>query len=73
MNLQSGGIHNLQISELTLGNFEKKIHFNVGLIERSRIEEGGGLLPNSNYANVMNPKQIYNPKLSSFSLITYII
>lgn len=31
MNLQSCGIHNLQISGLILGTFEEKINFNVVL------------------------------------------
>jgi hypothetical protein len=33
-------------------------------------EEGGDFLPNLNHVNVVNPKQVYDPKLISFALIT---
>jgi hypothetical protein len=32
-------------------------------------EEGGDFLPNLNHMHVVNPKQVYDPKLISFALI----
>jgi hypothetical protein len=32
--------------------------------------KGGDILPNLNHVNVVNPNQVYDPKLISFALIT---
>jgi hypothetical protein len=55
-------------------SLEKKIHFNVILIERSIIyygEEGGGLLAIPSHVTIMNSKQVHDPKLAPFALTTY--
>jgi hypothetical protein len=33
-------------------------------------QEGGDFFPNLNHVNVMNPKQVYDPKLISFAFRT---
>jgi hypothetical protein len=66
----------LGISRLPFGSLEKKNHFNVVFIERSKIyyrEEGGIFLSNVGHVNVVNPKEIYDLMLVSISLTTYIV
>jgi len=52
-------------------SLRKNRHFNVVPTKKSKIyykEEGGGLFTNPCHVNVMNPKQVHDPKLVPFAL-----
>jgi hypothetical protein len=65
---------NLQSCETN--NLGQKYHFNAIFMARSKVyhkEKGGGLLPSLGHVKRMSSREVYDPKLLPFLLITSII